>query len=166
MKNAPREMRGYLDNLRSELYGERDYFKKATRQVRSRSKSNPRQHVDCGPLKLLNDSVRHLMQDFKKLEEPFLEDLSNEAEKDVEKSEQMSYRTNYVPMNIRHRFIWLRIKADVVVLADQVNRIQTRRIGFDTNTAVMCVCFNLSFMRRLLIGTLGLYTVLRNDLKI
>ena len=136
MKNAPREMKDFLDNLRSELYGEREYFKKAMRQVRSRSKSNPRNHVDCSPLKLLNDSVRHLMQSFKRLEEPFLEDPSEDEQKDVEKSEEISYRTHYAPMDFRHRFIWLRSKADFIALADQVSRIQTRRIAFDMNSAV------------------------------
>ena len=138
MKNAPREMKGYLDNLRSELYGERDYFKKAMRQVRSRSKSNPRDHVDCAPLKILNDSVRHLMQDFKRLERPFLEVLpEDEEDKDVEKTEESSpFRVKYAPMDFGHRYIWLRSKKDIVALADQVTRIQSRRIAFDTNTMV------------------------------
>ena len=136
MKNAPREIQGYLNNLRSELYGEREYFKKAMRQVRSRSKSNPRSHVDCGPLKLLNDSVRHLMQDFKRLEEPFLEDSPEEEDKDVEKSEENSYRVRYATMDFRHRYIWLKSKNNIITLSDQVNRIQTRRIAFDTNTIV------------------------------
>ena len=136
MKNAPREMRDYMDNLRSELYGEREYFKRALRQVKSRSKSNPRSHVDCSPLRLLNDSVRHLMQKFRRLEEPFLEDTSEEDEKDVEKSEQMPYRMPYASMDLRHRFIWLRSKNDILALADSVSRIQTRRIAFDMNSAV------------------------------
>ena len=136
MKNAPREMRGYLDNLRSELHGEREYFKKAMRQDKSRSKSNPRQHVDCAPLRLLNVSVKNLVQDFKRLEAPFLEDTEDEEDRDVEKSEQMLYRTKYAPMDLRHRFLWMQIKANVITLADQVNRVQTRRIAFDTNTAI------------------------------
>ncbi|KAL8795334.1 MAG: hypothetical protein Q9195_002204 [Heterodermia aff. obscurata] len=119
MKNAPREMKGYLDNLRSELYGERDYFKKAMRQ-------------------LLNDSIRHLMQDFKRLERPFLEvPPEDEEDKDVEKTEESSpFRVKYAPMDLRHRYIWLRSKNDVLDLADQVTRIQSRRIAFDTNTLV------------------------------
>lgn len=136
MKNAPREIKGYLDNLRTELYGERDYFKKAMRQVRSRSKSNPRDHVDCAPLKILNDSVRHLMQDFKRLERPFLEVPQEEEERDVEKSEESPYRVKYAPMDFKHRYIWMRSKNDVIVLADQVARIQSRRIAFDTNSVV------------------------------
>lgn len=129
-------MKGYLDNLRTELYGERDYFKKAMRQVRSRSKSNPREHVDCAPLKILNDSVRHLMQDFKRFERPFLEVTQKEEDKDVEKSEESPYRVKYASMDFRHRYIWLRSKNDIIALADQVTRIQSRRIAFDTNTVV------------------------------
>ena len=120
MKNAPREIKGYLDNLRSELYGEREYFKKAMRQVRSRSKSNPRHHVDCGPLRLLNDSIRHLMQDFKRLEEPFLENPPEEEEdNDIEKSGETSYRARYAPFDLRSRYTWLQSKQDVITLADQ-----------------------------------------------
>ena len=129
-------MKGYLDNLRTELYGERNYFKKAMRQVRSRSKSNPREHVDCAPLKILNDSVRHLMQDFKRLERPFLEVPEEEEDRDIEKSEESPYRVKYASMDFRHRYIWLRSKNDVISLADQVTRIQSRRIAFDTNTVV------------------------------
>lgn len=165
MKNAPREMRGYLDNLRSEIYGERVYFKKAMRQFRSRSKSYPRQHVDCAPLRLLSDSVRHLMQDFKRLEEPFLEHSADE-EKDTEKSEQMSFRTNYAPMDFRHRFHWMQIKADVITLADQVNRIQSRRIAFDTNTAVTYVFSTLYVIYQPLTRLVGQYMVLREDSRI
>ena len=153
MKNAPREMRVYMDSLRSEIRGEREYFKKAMRQVRPRSKGNPRQHVDCEPLKLLNDSVRHLMQECRRLEEPFLEDPSDEEDKDVEKSEQISYRTHYIPMDLKHRFLWLQIKADVITLADQVTRIQTRRIAFDVNTAIVWVSSSLSFAKTLTMRT-------------
>ena len=96
MKNAPREMKAYVDNLRSELQGERDYFRKAMKQVRSRSRSNPRDHVDCAPLKLLNDSARHLMQDFRRLERPFLDAPQDEEDHDVEKSEEPPYRPKYV----------------------------------------------------------------------
>lgn len=79
------------------------------------------------------------MQSFKRLEEPFLEYPSEEEQKDVEKSEVMSYRTHYAPMDFRHRYIWLRSKADFLALADQVSRIQTRRIAFDMNSAVTSI---------------------------
>lgn len=101
------------------MYGEQLYFKNALRKIRSRSKSNPRNHVDCSPLKLLNNSVKHLMQDFKRIEGSFLENPTDEEEKDLEKSEQMSFRTHYAPMDLKHRFIWLQVKNDVIILADQ-----------------------------------------------
>lgn len=136
MKSAPRKIREYLGNLRSELYGEREYFKIATKSARSRSRSNPREYVNCGPLKILNDAVKELMHDFKRLETPFLENPAEEEQRDVEKSERVSFRASYAPFDFKHRFIWLQVKKDVVSLADQVIRIQARRIAFDTNTAV------------------------------
>lgn len=163
MKNAPREMKGYLDNLRSELYGERDYFKKAMRQVRSRSKSNPRDHVDCAPLKILNDSVRHLTQDFRRLERPFLEVPQEEEERDVEKSAESPYRVKYASMDFRHRYIWLRSKNDIIALADQVTRIQSRRIAFDTNTVVQYVAKTRTILVHGLTELIGRFTTLKED---
>ena len=42
----------------------------------------------------------------------------------------------YRAYDFSRRYDWLRSKDDVVTLADQVNRIQTRRIGFDTNNVL------------------------------
>ena len=44
-------------------------------------------HVDLEPIRLLSDSVKTLMNDFKRLEEPFLNEPPEEKEKDVERSE-------------------------------------------------------------------------------
>lgn len=84
--SAPKEMERLLDNLRLELHGERAYFRSVLRRQRSRSKSM-KSHVDLEPIRLLNDSVKTLMNDFKKLEEPFLNEPPEEKEKDVERSE-------------------------------------------------------------------------------
>lgn len=132
---APREMRGYLDNLRSELYGERDYFKAAMRSSKSKGKSVSRSHHDAGPLKLLNDLVKHLMHKFKKLEEPFLRDPPSRKEMDVEKSEP-SLRGDYLDMTPGLRYIWLQTKPDVISLANDVSRIQMRRLAFDTGSVL------------------------------
>lgn len=132
---ASREMRVYLDNLRSELYGERDYFKAAMRSSKSKSKGPSRSHHDVGPLKLLNDSVKHLMHKFKKLEEPFLRDPPSRKEMDVEKSEP-SLRGDYLDMSLGLRYLWLRTKPDMISLANDVSRIQMRRVAFDTGTVL------------------------------
>ena len=140
--NADFETIDSLDNLRSELYGERGYFRKAMRQVRSRSKSNPRDRVDCAPLQILNHSVRHLMQDFKRLEGPFLETpVEEDEDKAVEKSEESPYRVRYALMDFTRRYRWLRSKNDVIALADQVTRVQSRRIAFDTNSVVQYAAY-------------------------
>lgn len=132
---APKEARTHLDNLRSELHGERAYFKSMLRRSRSRSKT-AKTHADLGPLRLLNDSVKELMRDFRKLEEPFLNEPPDEREKDVERSQE-SVRGDYAAMTLRRRWKWMRRKGDVMVMADQVNRIQTRRIACDTSNVLM-----------------------------
>ena len=128
---APKEVKGYMDNLRSELYGERDYFKEAVRSSKSKRKGATRNHSDIGTLKILNDSVKHMMRQFKKMEEPFLRDPPSEKEMDMEKSD-FTMRGDYVNMGLGHRYVWLRTKPDLITLADQVTRIQTRRLAFDT----------------------------------
>jgi len=54
--SAPKQMRGYLDNLRLEVHNERAYFKSALRRTRSRSRSVKKYHEDVQPLRIL-DSV-------------------------------------------------------------------------------------------------------------
>lgn len=138
---APREVRGYLDNLRSELYGERDYFKAATKSSKSKGKGVSRSHHDVGPLKILNDSVKHLMHKFKNLEEPFLRDPPSRKQMDVEKSEP-SLRGDYLDMSLGLRYIWLRTKPDIITLANDVTRIQMRRLAFDTGSVLSWVYFS------------------------
>ena len=128
---APREIRGTLDNLRSELYGERDHFKEALRSSKSK-KSATRSHADTGALKLLNDTVKYMLRRFRDLEEPFIQELPSRKEMDLEKFEQ-SVRVDYITMGFYQRYMWLRTKSDVIALADQVSRVQLRRIAFDTN---------------------------------
>ena len=84
--SAPKELERLLDNLRLELHEERAYFKSMLRRQRSRSKGM-KTHVDTGPLRLLNDSIKELMNEFKRLEEPFLNEPAEEKEKDVERSD-------------------------------------------------------------------------------
>ena len=88
--SAPKEMERLLDNLRLELHGERAYFRSVLRRQRSRSR-NQKLHVDLEPIRLLNDSVKNLMNDFKRLEEPFLNEPPDEKEKDVERSEVSTF---------------------------------------------------------------------------
>ncbi len=84
--SAPKELERVVDNLRLELHEERAYLKSMIRRSKSRSRGR-KLHAELGPLRLLNDSVRDLMNDFKKLEEPFLSEPADVKEKDVERSE-------------------------------------------------------------------------------
>lgn len=137
--SAPKQMEGYLDNLRLEIHNERAYFKSALRRTRSRSRSVKRYHEDIGPLKILNGSVRHIHREFIRLEGNFLNVSPSKAEKDIERDSEESVGTNYAPMTLARRWKWMRIKSDIISIADQVNRIQTQRIACDTTNLLMSV---------------------------
>ena len=134
---AGKQVHRSFDNLRSELYGEREYFKKALRQSRSRSRATARMQLDSAPLKILNDSVKHLMRDLKRLEEPFIRDSPYDGDLDLEKPGREPSFADYAPLTLRRRYIWLRTKEEVKTLADRVNRIQTRRIAYDSNNIIL-----------------------------
>ena len=129
---APKQMRAYLDNLRLEILNERRYFKVALRRTKSRSRSVKRYHMDLGPLRVLNATVKRLHREFNRLQSPFLLDTPERTEKDVERSD-VSDEAEYAPMTFNRRWRWMRSKGDIISMADQVNRIQTQRIACDAN---------------------------------
>ena len=135
---AGKQVHRAFDNLRSEVHGEREYFKKALKQSRSRSRGDTQMQSDNAPLRILNDSVKHLVRDLKRLEEPFLKrsPFDRDRDLDIELSGREPLRGDYAPMTLRRRYIWLRSKDEMITLADRVNRIQSRRIAYDSNNIV------------------------------
>lgn len=133
---APKEMRGYLDQLRLEIHNERAYFRSALRRTKSRSRSVKKYSEDISPLRTLNATVNRIHRSFSKLEAPFLNDSPEQTEKDVEHS-IISNDTDYARMTLPRRWRWMRNKANVISMADQVNRIQTQRIACDTSNVLM-----------------------------
>ncbi|KAI4162203.1 MAG: hypothetical protein LQ342_004223 [Letrouitia transgressa] len=136
MWNAHHEIRPVMDNLRTELYGERAYFKNALKQARSKSKSSTRYAPEIQPLAILNDGIKDLMREFRELEEPFLDRPEEAEDLDIEKSGRVSLRGNYAPMDLRRRFTWLHKKDNVVNLGTMTNRIQSRRIAYETSNTL------------------------------
>ena len=134
--SAPEEMKSFLDNLRSELQGERAYFKSMLRRQRSRSGRWRSVHDDLSVIVLLNDTVKDLMHQLKTLEQPFLTESADQKEKDVERSKD-SILGEYAPMTLRRRWHWMQTKDEIKAMAIQVNRIQTRRIACDTSNALL-----------------------------
>ncbi|KAI4148745.1 MAG: hypothetical protein L6R39_002702 [Caloplaca ligustica] len=130
------EVRQLLDNVRTELYGERAYFKNAIKQARSKSKSATRETPEIAPLSILNDSIKEMMRDFRKVEEPFLNVVEDAQDLDIEKSGRVSLRGNYARMDFRRRYIWLQSKPDFLSLANQVTRTQARRIAYETSNTL------------------------------
>ena len=135
MWSAHKEIRSLLDNLRTELYGERAYFKDAIKQAKSKSKT-ARQAVEVTPLSILNDSIKNIMREFRRMEEPFLDNTPDGDDLDIEKSGRVSLRGTYAPMDFWRRYLWLQQKSDFVEIANQVTRIQARRIAFETSHAL------------------------------
>ncbi len=136
MWSAPKELPRLLDNVRTELYGERAYFKNAIKQARSKSRSSIREPEEMTPLSILNDSIREMMRDFRDMETPFLNETNH---LDIEKSGKVSLRGDYARMDLRRRYIWLQTKPDFVDVANQVTRIQTRRIAYETSNTLSSV---------------------------
>ncbi|KAL8834837.1 MAG: hypothetical protein Q9170_003579 [Blastenia crenularia] len=137
--SAPKEIRQLLDNLRTELYGERAYFKNAIKQARSKSNSSTRENAEIAPLSILNDSIKSMMRDFRQMEAPFLENREGAEDLDIEKSGKVSLRGSYGRMDFRRRYIWLHTKSDFMDLANQVTRVQARRIAYETSNTLSCV---------------------------
>ncbi|KAI4133259.1 MAG: hypothetical protein LQ338_000317 [Usnochroma carphineum] len=136
MWSAPKEIQVMLDNVRTELYGERAYFKNAIKQARSKNKSSTRETPEILPLSILNDSIKSMMRDFRKLEAPFLNDEEGTEDLDIEKSGRVSLRGKYGRMDLRRRYTWLQTKQDFVALANQVTRVQARRIAYETSNTL------------------------------
>ncbi|KAL9042017.1 MAG: hypothetical protein Q9214_003914 [Letrouitia sp. 1 TL-2023] len=136
MWNAHREIKPVMDNLRTELYGERAYFKNALKQARSKSKNSTRYAPEIQPLVILNDGIKGLMREFRELEEPFLDRPEEAEDLDIEKSGRVSLRGNYASMDLWRRFTWLHKKDDVVNLGTMTNRIQSRRIAYETSNTL------------------------------
>ena len=132
-------MTGYLDNLRIEIHNERAYFKSALRRTKSRSRSVKRYKEDIGPLKILNGTVKRIHREFTRLEQPFLNVPPSSVDKDIERHSEESVDTDYAPMTLGRRWRWMQTKSDVIMIADQVNRIQTQRLACDTTNMILSV---------------------------
>ncbi|KAL8704630.1 MAG: hypothetical protein Q9201_002216 [Fulgogasparrea decipioides] len=133
MWSAPKEIRYLLDNLRTELDGERAYFKNAIKEARSKNRNSTRETTETTPLSVLNDSTKSLMRDFRTMEASFLDNEDDSDDLDIEKTGKVSLRGDYARMDLRRRFIWLHTKQDFLNMANQVTRIQARRIAYETN---------------------------------
>ncbi|KAL9038519.1 MAG: hypothetical protein Q9180_003085 [Flavoplaca navasiana] len=139
MWNAPKELRQLLDNLRTELFGERAYFKNAIKQARSKSRKSTRDPPEIMPLSILSDSIKNMLSDFRTLEAPFLHNDEHTDDLDIEKSGKVSLRGDYGRLDIRRRLRWLHSKDDFMDIQNKVTRMQARRIAYETSNTLSCV---------------------------
>lgn len=136
MHSAPKELRQLLDNLRTQLYGERAYFNNAIKQARSKSRESTRETPEIMPLSILNDSIETMMNDLRNLEAPFLDNDEDTKDVDIEKSGKVSLRGDYGRMDVRRRILWLHTKDDFMAIQNQVTRTQARRIAYETSNTL------------------------------
>ncbi|KAI9705104.1 MAG: hypothetical protein M1836_006887 [Candelina mexicana] len=133
--SAPAQVRDYLSLLRQELYEERDHLRRHRRRYHHDdevlradgdiSKIDEKVLMHVGMLRVLSDTVRDLIREFKGIERFFL--MGGERERELGEGGvpvQPAYRCDLVG-----RVRWWKYKGKVEELAVRLNRLQTRRIA-------------------------------------
>lgn len=138
LSDAPTQVQDHLSTLRQGLYEERAHLKRirgrgiaGTRSGRARGSGGQDIYADGGPLKVINDAVKHLIRDFKALERPFLIAPHEGREKDLEWSFDATQR--YYRCDLVHRIIWLQSKHSVKGISARLNALQIRRIAVEVS---------------------------------
>ncbi|KAI9817413.1 MAG: hypothetical protein M1827_001022 [Pycnora praestabilis] len=131
---APVQVRDHLSNMRQVLYEERDHLRKCRRRWNDceevvaakgdMSKVDDRILVQVGTLRVLSDTVRDLIRQFKKLERPFLADPNLFQGDERGPAIQPRYKCD-----LWHRILWWRHKGSVNELAINLERLQMRRVA-------------------------------------
>ncbi|TVY22505.1 hypothetical protein LHYA1_G009042, partial [Lachnellula hyalina] len=130
--SAPREIPDAFSTLRQGLYEEREYLKQVRRRregSRVRDSKTKSLYYEGGPTKVMNNALKDLIHDFKNYEYPFLISPHDGLEKELEWSydaTQQAYRCD-----LWHRVLWLRNKGGVNRIANNLQRLQTRRIAVE-----------------------------------
>ena len=149
---APSEASDYFNNLRQEIWELREDLKKACKRKRLRSGSEGKRgsssnSLESSSLRVLNDTIKRIQRDFRRLERPF---LLNPPQDDPDIDSPWAHynlRTDYCHMDLSHRFRWLRSKSEVVNMAMQISRIQTRRISTEVNDLLMYVWYENTYRK-------------------
>ena len=117
----PCSLKDYLGGLKQALYEERSHLRMVRRRCRS--------EYEEGAFKNLSDSLRHMIRDFKRLEEPFLERVppGDHYEKGIDPYRDDYYEINYRHLGLRDRISWVRERSAVIELSGRLSRIQARR---------------------------------------
>lgn len=124
---APQQVQDALSVLRQGLYEEREYLKRTRRRSQSHSGKAKSLYLEGGPQRVINDAVKDLIRDFKDLERPFLENLHEGREKELEWS--FDATKHYYKCDLHHRILWLRTKSGINDIAIRLGRLQSRRIA-------------------------------------
>ncbi|KAF2812996.1 uncharacterized protein BDZ99DRAFT_568261 [Mytilinidion resinicola] len=157
--SAPTEIHDYLSNLKQGLYEERTHLRRARRRDRRKSVGSRTREKDAGirsftrghsqdedvALRVMRETIKHMIRQFRALERPFLRDRAGLAreEKGYADEDEVEwpdyYRTDYRECGFRERFVWLRRKNDVVNLLEGLARVETRRIAKEVGDVAMMV---------------------------
>jgi hypothetical protein len=127
---APHQVTDAFSTLRQGLYEEREYLKRKRRRPNhSPSSKTPDLYVEGGPARVINDTVKDLIREFKIYEAPFLVTRHPGREKELEWSFDATQR--YYKCDLGHRIRWLRVKGRVMDIAVKLQWLQTRRIAVE-----------------------------------
>ncbi|KAL9087473.1 MAG: hypothetical protein Q9159_003610 [Coniocarpon cinnabarinum] len=126
IRAADYEITDYLGNVKQSLYEEKAHLRLIRRRHRGQ--------FDEGAFFVLANSVRHMIRDFKALEDPFLDHprdyYDREGKYDLDKADPDDYYdTNYRSLGLQQRILWLRRKGRVVEIESRLARLQTRRVA-------------------------------------
>lgn len=151
--HAQSQIQDELSVLRQRLYEEAEYLRK----IRHRHKRPRREghrarndiYGDSGPVRVISDAVKDLMQDFKHYEHPFLvipgRTDENRGEKDLEWSFDAT-RQCY-QCDLPRRLIWLRFRGGVTDISTKLERIQTHRAAIEATECRFIMMDTMSLVR-------------------
>ncbi|KAI9807230.1 MAG: hypothetical protein M1825_005948 [Sarcosagium campestre] len=149
---APTELRDVLATLRIELYEEKEHLRKARRH--HATSGSVQANLDIGSLRVLNNTIKDLLREFKRLERPFLiESLGGgggsssgrrrrHATTDADSEPKVAddvVPQGYYRCDLAHRLVWLRSKNEVMDIGQRLERLQTRRIAREVTQSQMAI---------------------------
>lgn len=123
-----------MGNLKQALYEERAHLRLVRRRHRG--------EFDEGAFSVLANAIRHMIRDFKRLEEPFLDNPPDYYDREGKYSLDQAdpedyYDIRYKHMGLRERYRWLMTRNGIVALEKRLALIQTRRIAKQTTDIAM-----------------------------
>ena len=167
--SADPQIRDALSLLRQRLYEELEYLRRMRRRGRDRERRPSKRHrhnhshsysyggdeskeegmySDCGPVRVLLDAIKDLIQEFKRCEAPFLV-IPGKADGRTEKDLEWSFvatRDCYYS-DLPRRLMWLRTKGSITGISDKLQRLQVHRAAVEASECRLMVADTMGLVR-------------------